>query len=36
MQSPMISHHCQHRTVFELNEASRSMEREQWHRYKRG
>ncbi|VIO88538.1 Uncharacterized protein BM_BM2373 [Brugia malayi] len=35
LQSPMIIHHCQHRTVFELNEASRSMEREQWHRYKR-
>uniref|UniRef100_A0A0R3RMB2 Integral membrane protein 2 n=1 Tax=Elaeophora elaphi TaxID=1147741 RepID=A0A0R3RMB2_9BILA len=35
-QSPMISHHCQHRTVFELNEASRSMERDQWRRYRRG
>ncbi|VDK84320.1 unnamed protein product [Onchocerca ochengi] len=35
LQSPMITYHCQHRTIFELDEASRSMEREQWHKYKR-
>ncbi|EJD73655.1 hypothetical protein LOAG_18932 [Loa loa] len=35
LQSPMISHHCQHRTIFELNEASRSTEREHWRRSKR-
>ncbi|VDK88424.1 unnamed protein product [Litomosoides sigmodontis] len=35
LQSPMITHHCQHRTVFELNEASGSVERERWRRHKR-
>uniref|UniRef100_A0A915PYG2 Integral membrane protein 2 n=1 Tax=Setaria digitata TaxID=48799 RepID=A0A915PYG2_9BILA len=36
LQSPMISHHCQHRTVFELSEASRSIGGERWRRFKRG
>ncbi|VDN05851.1 unnamed protein product [Thelazia callipaeda] len=35
LQSPMISHHCQHRAIFTLNEASRSIERQNLHKRKR-